>query len=136
VHGSPRYPTTEYVLPDEVRDTRKMTEIAERIDRYCFVGHTHIPGVFVEPYGGGENWHFLSPEEIGYPWQLNTPKTIVKVGAVGQPRDKNWRACYALVDGDSVTFHRVEYDVNATIAKIRTIPELSNALGERLREGV
>ena len=60
---------------------------------------------------------------------------LVNVGSVGQPRDGDWRACYVLVDGWDITFRRVEYDVDATVAKIYAIPELPNFLGDRLREG-
>ena len=136
VHGTPRFPTTEYLFPTEVRDARKMADIGLRIDRYCFVGHTHLPGVFVAPYGPGGSWHFLAPEEIDCAWKLNTRKTIVNVGAVGQPRDKDRRACYAILNGDELTFHRVAYDVSVTNEKIRAIPELSDSLGERLLAGV
>jgi diadenosine tetraphosphatase ApaH/serine/threonine PP2A family protein phosphatase len=135
VHASPRYPTTEYLFPEDARNAQKMAKNAELIDRYCFTGHTHVPGVFVEPYGAGGHWQFLAPEEIDSVWKLNKRKTIVNIGAVGQPRDKNWRACYVLVDGDDVTFRRVEYDIDTTVSKIRAIPELSNSLADRLREG-
>jgi diadenosine tetraphosphatase ApaH/serine/threonine PP2A family protein phosphatase len=136
VHGSPRYPTTEYVFPEDVRNAEKMTRIRSLVDRYCFCGHTHVPGDFVEPHDAGARWQFYAPEVIDSTWTLNKRKTLVNVGAVGQPRDKNWRACYATVDGWTVTFHRVEYDVETTVAKIRAVPDLLNALGERLREGV
>jgi diadenosine tetraphosphatase ApaH/serine/threonine PP2A family protein phosphatase len=136
VHGSPRYPTTEYVFPEDVRNAEKMSRIRVAIERYCFCGHTHVPGVFVEPLDTGAWWQFYAPEEIDSTWALDKRKTIVNVGAVGQPRDKNWRACYITVDGKNVTFHRVEYDVEATIAKIRAVPDLANALGDRLREGL
>jgi hypothetical protein len=54
---------------------------------------------------------------------------------VGQPRDLDPRACYVLLDGNSVQFRRVTYDFEQTIAKIYPIPELDNFLGDRLREG-
>ena len=59
----------------------------------------------------------------------------MNVGSVGQPRDGDWRACYVTVDGWDVTWHRVPYDVDTTVAKIYAIPELDNFLGDRLREG-
>ena len=136
VHGSPRYPTREYLFPEDARNAAKMAGVAARIGRYCFCGHTHIPGVFVEPYGRGGNWQFLAPEEIGSGWRLNKRKTVVNVGAVGQPRDKDRRACYVTVDGADVAFHRVAYDVRRTAEKIRAIPDLSESLAEQLCEEV
>ncbi|AWM36819.1 diadenosine tetraphosphatase [Gemmata obscuriglobus] len=134
VHGSARNQTNEYVFPEDVFNLSKMARIGEQIDRYCFAGHTHVPGVFIEPEPGAQ-WQFLSPEEIDHTWRLDERKTIVNVGSVGQPRDANWRACYVTLDGLDLTFHRVGYDVDATVKKIYSIPELSNFLADRLREG-
>jgi diadenosine tetraphosphatase ApaH/serine/threonine PP2A family protein phosphatase len=58
----------------------------------------------------------------------------VNVGSVGQPRDGDWRACYALLEGDTVLFRRVEYDVEATVRKVRGCGGLGPRLGERLRQ--
>ncbi len=134
VHGSARNQTNEYVFPEDVYNVTKMNKIAEHIERYCFAGHTHVPGIFVEPEPGAQ-WQFLSPEEIDYAWHLDERKTIVNVGSVGQPRDANWQACYITLDGLDLTFHRVPYDVDTTVAKIYAVPELNNFLGDRLREG-
>ena len=46
VHGSPRDPTNEYVFPEYVFDQRKMEILFGKVKRYCFMGHTHLPGVF------------------------------------------------------------------------------------------
>ncbi len=134
VHGSARNQTNEYVFPEDVYNVTKMNKIGEQIERYCFAGHTHVPGVFVEPEPGAQ-WQFLSPEEIDHHWRLDERKTIVNVGSVGQPRDADWRACYVTLDGNELTFRRVKYDVDATVAKIYAIPELNDFLGDRLREG-
>ncbi|VTR97367.1 Metallophosphoesterase OS=Planctomyces limnophilus (strain ATCC 43296 / DSM 3776 / IFAM 1008 / 290) GN=Plim_1711 PE=4 SV=1: Metallophos_2 [Gemmata massiliana] len=134
VHGSARSPTNEYVFPEDVYNVTKMTKIGEQIERYCFAGHTHVPGVFIEPEPGAQ-WQFLSPEEIDYTWRLDDRKTIVNVGSVGQPRDANWRACYVTLDGLNLVFRRVQYDVEKTVAKIYSVPELNDFLGDRLREG-
>jgi diadenosine tetraphosphatase ApaH/serine/threonine PP2A family protein phosphatase len=134
VHGSARNQTNEYVFPEDVYNVTKMTKIGEHIERYCFAGHTHVPGIFIEPEPGAQ-WQFLSPEEIDYCWQLDDRKTIVNVGSVGQPRDANWKACYITLDGREIVFRRVPYDVDATVAKIYAVPELSDFLGDRLREG-
>jgi len=54
---------------------------------------------------------------------------------VGQPRDGDWRACYVLLDGDTIRFRRVAYDVEATVRKIHAESELDRVLGDRLRQG-
>jgi predicted phosphodiesterase len=135
VHGSARNPLNEYVLPEDIYNQSKLTTIAALIERYCFCGHTHLPGVFVAPLERHGDWQFFTPEECRSFWRFDGRKTIVNVGAVGQPRDYNWRACYATVEGRDVVFHRIKYDVGTTIRKIYAIPELDNFFGNRLRQG-
>lgn len=129
VHGSARNPLNEYVFPEDVHNPRKLGRIFALIERYCFCGHTHIPGVFTED----ETYH--DPAEFGGVWHLDGRKTIVNVGSVGQPRDCDPRACYVLLDDRTVTFRRVGYDVDAVVRKIYAVPELDNFFGDRLREG-
>ncbi len=57
------------------------------------------------------------------------------VGSVGQPRDRDPRACYVLLIDDQVTFRRVEYAIDTTVGKIYAIADLENSLGDRLRDG-
>jgi diadenosine tetraphosphatase ApaH/serine/threonine PP2A family protein phosphatase len=129
VHGSPRNPLNEYVFPEDIYNQRKMEKIFSLIDRYCFQGHTHVPGVFTESLS------FHMPDQIGYRYQLGDEKVMVNIGSVGQPRDGDWKACYVLLDGNEIQFRRVEYDVDTTVGKIYAIPDLDNFLGDRLREG-
>ncbi|TWT74139.1 metallophosphoesterase family protein [Allorhodopirellula solitaria] len=131
VHGSPRDPTNEYVFPEYVYDTRKMEILFGKIDQYCFMGHTHLPGVFTT------SCEFISPEECDHTYSLGSTKLLVNVGSVGQPRDENPRACYVILDTDAktVTYRRVGYDFNATAEKIYSHPDLDNALGDRLKRG-
>lgn len=129
VHGSARNPLNEYVFPEDIYNQRKMERIFALVDKYCFQGHTHIPGIFLESLS------FLSPEEIDLRYELSGEKVVLNVGSVGQPRDGDPRACYVLLDGQSVTYRRVPYDFERTIAKIYKIPELDNFLGDRLRDG-
>lgn len=129
VHGSPREPTNEYVFPEDVYNQRKMQILFERIQLYCFQGHTHIPGVF------NISGDFLSPEEFDFEYRLTGDKMMVNVGSVGQPRDGDPRACYAILTDESITFRRIEYPVEETIAKIYRESDLDNMLGDRLREG-
>ncbi len=129
VHGSARNPLNEYVFPEDIYNQRKMERIFALVERYCFQGHTHVPGVFTE------NNQFHSPEEIDYTYKLDGRKTLCNVGSVGQPRDGDWRACYVLLDGDTLRYRRVEYDIDTTVKKIYAVPDLENFLGDRLRDG-
>ena len=129
VHGSARNPLNEYVFPEDIYNQRKMERIFALVERYCFQGHTHVPGIFTEAGS------FLSPEELDYAYQLDGSKTLCNVGSVGQPRDGDWRACYVLLDGDTIRYRRVEYDVETTVQKIYEVEELDNFLGDRLRQG-
>src|SRR5439155_1372560 len=86
VHGSARNPLNEYVFPEDVYNQRKMERIFALVERYCFQGHTHVPGVFVEQ-APDDLYQFHSPEEVGHAWRLDGRKTLCNVGSVGQPRD-------------------------------------------------
>jgi diadenosine tetraphosphatase ApaH/serine/threonine PP2A family protein phosphatase len=134
VHGSARNPLNEYVFPEDVYNHRKMERIFALVERCCFQGHTHVPGVFVEQ-APDQPYLFRSPEEVGHAYRLDGRKALVNVGSVGQPRDGDWRACYVLFDGEQVRFRRVEYDVDATVRKVHAEPALDRVLGDRLREG-
>lgn len=129
VHGSARNPLNEYVFPDDVYNPQKMKKIFQIFDKYCFQGHTHVPGIFTE------DLQFLSPTDVNLSYRLDGRRTMINVGSVGQPRDGDPRACYVLLDGEQVTYRRVEYDVIRTRDKIHAIPELDRYLGDRLLEG-
>ena len=129
VHGSPRNPIHEYIFPEDIYNERKMDALFRLVERYCFQGHTHVPGIFTESLS------FLSPEDVDGTYHLDGRKVLVNVGSVGQPRDGDPRACYVLLDDDALYYRRVEYDVDATARKILSIPDLDNFLAERLRQG-
>jgi predicted phosphodiesterase len=129
VHGSPRSPLNEYVFPEDVYNTRKIERIFGFVQKYCFQGHTHVPGVFTE------NCRFYSPTEISNRYELNDQKIMVNVGSVGQPRDGDPRSSYVILDGNQVEFRRVGYDPKVTRQKIYDEPNLDNYLGDRLIEG-
>ena len=116
VHGSPRKPYIwEYIL-----DELQALEILMRLgDRLCFFGHTHLPRIFTAegeqvPHAGD--------------WIPLPPAALVNPGSVGQPRDGNPDAAYAVVDlaAPAVQFRRVPYDLVTTQAKIRQagLPEV------------
>lgn len=131
VHASPRRPINEYIFPDDVyTNPAKVRTLFERIEHLCFVGHTHMPGVFLdEP-------DFYLPDELGgaYPI-IEEEKAIINLGSVGQPRDKDNRASYVYVMDGKVHFARVEYDYEATMKKILAIDRLDNFHAERLKDG-
>lgn len=130
VHGSPRRPVNEYVFPDDVfSNPAKIAGSFDRFNHLCFVGHTHVPGVFVE----GPD--FYSPDELRNAYEITPKKALINVGSVGQPRDRDPRASYVLIEPGVVNFIRVEYDFRATAEKIFAIPELDDYLGTRLKEG-
>jgi len=131
VHASPRKPINEYIFPDDVyTNPVKVRTLFERVEHVCFVGHTHLPGVFIdEP-------DFYLPDELGgrYPI-INEEKAIINIGSVGQPRDGDNRASYAYLDGNEVHFVRLKYDFETTAKKIRAIERLDDFHAERLRDG-
>ena len=92
VHGSPRNPLSEYIFPEDIYNHRKMERLFQLVERYCFQGHTHVPGVFTEGY------QFFAPEEIDHEYTLGEGKMMVNIGSVGQPRDGDNRACYLILD--------------------------------------
>ena len=129
VHGSARNPLNEYVFPEDIYNQRKMERIFTLVEKYCFQGHTHIPGVFTE------DLNFLAPEEIDFEHDLGDKKSLVNVGSVGQPRNGDNRSSYVILNDKHITFRRVEYDFGETAQKIYAIPDLDNFLGDRLRDG-
>jgi predicted phosphodiesterase len=131
VHGSPRRPVNEYIFPDDIyTNTVKLSAIFERVEHLCFVGHTHVPGVFLD------DPDFYSLEELDDVYTIsNLERAIINVGSVGQPRDQDQRACYVIVRDDKIEFSRVEYDVEETVKLIFENAHLDNFEGERLRDG-
>jgi diadenosine tetraphosphatase ApaH/serine/threonine PP2A family protein phosphatase len=133
VHGSRQSPLRGNVLPEDVYNGRKMRDIGTRFDRVCFTGNTGVPGVFIER--GPGRWDCVGAEECVGGFRVAGRRVHCDVGAVGYPRDGDCRACYALFDGETIRFRRVEHDVEATIRKIHSISMRGSFFGERLREG-
>lgn len=134
-HGSPRDPVREYLLPRDARDEDKMKALFEHMReakadaRVCFVGHSHVPGIFYE------DGRYYRPKGTEGPYELDAERAIVNVGSVGQPRDGDTRLSYALWDAGRLTFVRLEYDVAAVQEEIRAVSELPEFLAERLGKG-
>lgn len=129
VHGSPRRPVREYVFPEDIANPSKIQDIFARIDHVCYIGHSHMPGIFTEDMA------FKPPQEVFNLYDIDSQKTIVNVGSVGQPRDGDTRACYVVVDGNRIEFVRVQYEFEETMKKIYAIEELDNFSADRLAEG-
>jgi predicted phosphodiesterase len=83
---------------------------------FSFVGHTHVPMITIEKENSIE-WKELKRDSI----QLDkTLKYSINVGSVGQPRDEDINACYAIYDpfNSSIQIKRVEYDILAAQRRI------------------
>ncbi len=130
VHGSPKRPMHDYLFPDEAEvNMTHLVSVFDLFSHVCFVGHTHLPGLFTE------TMEFLAPSRIGDVYTLQGRKAIVNVGSVGQPRDLDPRACYVTLTGREVRWHRVPYDHQATQRKILATGVLDEFLANRLAEG-
>jgi diadenosine tetraphosphatase ApaH/serine/threonine PP2A family protein phosphatase len=134
VHGSPRDPTQEYLLAAEVAfgPTEKYEEVFAQFDRALFAGHTHLPGVITQDYATKTAAELDGELNLA---DLQGTKVIVNVGSVGQPRDRDRRACYVVVDGDTIRWRRVAYAAEQTVERVRGTPRLHPSLGERLLAG-
>lgn len=82
----------------------------------CFVGHSHIAGVFIED---DDRIYYREKDAITIDIQEEN-KYIVNVGSVGQPRDHNPQAAYCIYDTNKMTvsIKRIGYDIDQTRRKI------------------
>jgi len=113
VHGSPREPIWEYLLT--VGEAEE--NLAHFKTKFCLVGHSHVPIVFQCSESGKCS---LSPLSDGEEVALGEARLFINPGGVGQPRDGDPRASYAIYDEETrkVTLHRVPYDIKATQKKM------------------
>lgn len=133
VHGSPRDPVNEYVYQEDVffNADPKLREIFAEVELAVFCGHTHMPVIIrsdlhaIVPRGD-EHTHEFDPAH----------KYLVNVGSVGQPRDRDARACWVEIDGLKVIHHRAKYDYRVTQKKIAKAPLLDEILATRLERGM
>lgn len=115
-HGSPRQPVWEYLL-DSHTATRSFGYFKKP---YCFVGHTHLPMIYALP---GDSPY---ARQITPPPNTCThlrPRAILNPGSVGQPRDRDPRAAYALYDPEGQTwdYRRANYDIVAVQQRMRAV---------------
>ena len=110
-HGSPREPIWEYLLSSEAaQENFSYFETA-----HCLVGHSHVPLVFELTRNKAVYKEFGEA-----PLKLKEKRMIINPGGVGQPRDGDPRASYAIYDTETkaVYHYRVEYDIPATQKKM------------------
>lgn len=114
-HASPRQPVWEYIL-----DAYTAAINFDHFDTpYCLVGHTHVPVLFEETNASEIAIRPPLPDPI----QLNGNRCIINPGSVGQPRDTDPRAAYALLDTDQLvwSYHRVDYPIGRTQESMRSL---------------
>ncbi|MFC1909990.1 metallophosphoesterase family protein [Chloroflexota bacterium] len=129
LHGSPNDPIWEYITTLE--DAKK--NFTHFNTRYCLVGHTHVPAAFgLGKYGAGYGCGFLSGREF----KLVDNRLIINPGGVGQPRDGDPRASYAIYDSqtNTIQLRRVDYDIAEAQKRIKQA-NLPLSLATRLSEG-
>lgn len=108
VHASPRQPVWEYILD---RHTAKVN-FGHFETPYCVVGHTHIPIMFLESEGDVVECRPNYDEILAF----DSERLIINPGSVGQPRDSNPDAAYAVLDTekDYWEYRRIPYEVAET----------------------
>ncbi len=151
VHGSPWHCLNEYVFEDDVENIDKMFRLFSAVKKtyqakFCFMGHTHVPGVFVNNMNDGlYEYHSYKEihEKYGDRFKLGEESLMINIGSVGQPRDNDPRCCYVVLNYEPngvdnfVEYRRVEYDVEETVRAFQSVEELADVkfLWERIRVG-
>lgn len=120
VHASPGHPLEwNYILsPMDAYQEFRMFE-----EPICFVGHSHVAGLYLAPEEGDYAAGFIQERELPPNEPLQLPKNqraILNVGSVGQPRDRDPRAAWVLYDDETATatLHRLEYDIESAQHRI------------------
>ncbi len=113
VHGSPSSPVEEYVYPEQVREGFLRRQGMDGPPDILLMGHTHVP--FATRING---------------------TLVANPGSVGQPRDGDPKAAYALLDLDAleIEHRRTTYDIDRVADRI-TSEGLPDALARRLYDG-
>ena len=134
-HGSPLN-EDQYIIT--MRDA--WAHLQQMSTAITFFGHTHIQGGFSQK---DHDWHELRPQYYrnngAESWAMPIPpgtRHLIKPGSVGQPRDCDWRAAFAIYDSEAqeIIFHRVPYDITASQGRI-LMAGLPERLAARLTEG-
>jgi diadenosine tetraphosphatase ApaH/serine/threonine PP2A family protein phosphatase len=134
-HGSPLN-EDQYIM--SMRDA--WAPLQQMTTAITFVGHTHVQGGFSQKE---HDWHELRPHyrsrNSADTWTMPIPpgtRNLINPGSVGQPRDYDWRAAFAIYDSEAreIVYHRVPYDLRRAQGRILTA-RLPERLAARLREG-
>jgi len=130
VHGSPRQPIWEYLI--SVSSAKE--NFAYFQSQFCLIGHSHMPMVFKHDETGTCSFSQFTPN-IGL--VLGKSRLIINPGGVGQPRDGDPRASYAIYDNETgmVRLYRVPYDIGITQTRM-VKHNLPIRLVARLSQGV
>ena len=112
VHGSPMEPTLEYIISGSIAEKN----FAYFTNKFCLVGHSHIPAAFKQEGNATQSIHLT----VGVGLVMHAHRMIVNPGSVGQPRDGDPRASYAIYDSEGLMLrlYRVEYNIGATQDKM------------------
>ncbi|GIV84050.1 MAG: metallophosphoesterase [Candidatus Roseilinea sp.] len=130
-HASPREPIWEYVLELSVAEEN----FGHMPTAYALIGHTHVPAIFVKD--SVTLAVYATAPTPSRPFALKPNYNyIINPGSVGQPRDGDPRAAYALLDTEKLTWtpYRVEYPIKHTQEKMRAAG-FPDRLIERLSHG-
>lgn len=129
-HGSPREPVWEYILDPLIA----ALNFPHFETDYCLVGHTHTPIIF-EMTGDEGNTSSMQPR-YREAKNLNGHRLIINPGSVGQPRDSNPDAAYAILDVENGVFEhrRVAYPIHITQERMRK-HDMPERLVTRLEHG-
>lgn len=128
VHGTLDDPEDFNYMTDDYIASKTFGLLENNI---CFVGHTHVPGVFIR--SGDNRVYYQEDNSIDI---KEDNKYIINMGSVGQPRDGNPQAAYGIYDTkkSNVQIKRIGYDIQAARKKIISAG-LPQFLGERLLVG-
>lgn len=127
VHGTLDHPQEFDYMTDGARAAKTFYLLRQQV---CFVGHSHMPGVFIDD---GEKIMYHVTDRIALE---EGRRYIVNDGSVGQPRDGDPRASFCIYDTEDATveFRRVPYDIETAQKKIRQAG-LPGMLADRLSLG-
>jgi predicted phosphodiesterase len=112
-HGSSRDPIWEYVRSPETATA----QLSDQQRDLAAVGHTHMPLLWERAPGAAEAHGGTMPDASSIVLEPGT-RRVFNPGSVGQPRDRDPRAAWALLDGGTLSFHRTTYDIVAAQAAI------------------
>lgn len=145
-HASPRQPVWEYVQTPTIA----LENFAWFEEKICLVGHTHKPAIYrwrlERAWDGADNGEMTGAAtvdhlsmQIGSPIALDVfeeQRLILNPGSVGQPRDNDPRAAYAILDTEQMTWElfRVAYPIDLTQSQMRAV-HLPRRLIDRLNYG-